>query len=94
MAILKAARLTESPVRPTSLYLPGFSAFPRIRPESLKEFCPAEPWWAKPPLSALNRVHFFLLRLAGAGFLHLPPTRRPLSARSTVKSTPAAAVSE
>jgi hypothetical protein len=91
LTILKAARFTESPARPTSRYLPGFSALPRTRPENLKEFCPAAPWWVKPPFSALKRVHLFFSRLPGVCFLHLPPTRRPFSARSTVKLTALAA---
>ena len=94
LTILKAARLTESLVRPTSLYSPGASASLRTRPENLKEFCPAAPWWVKPPFSALKRVHLFFSRSPGVRFLHLPPTRRPFNARSTVKLTVVAAEME
>jgi hypothetical protein len=54
--IVKPALLDASPVRPTSLYFPGFSARLRRRPENRNLLGPAVPWWEKPPLSFLKRV--------------------------------------
>jgi hypothetical protein len=39
--------LSESPTCPASLYFPGFSALPLIRPEKVKLFGPLAPWWVK-----------------------------------------------
>ena len=43
LTILKVARLTEPPARPTSLYLPGFRGLARSRPENRTSSAPRRP---------------------------------------------------